>query len=83
MLFIPCISWCFGVSKRPYKKGVDFVDTFLNGLIFTDAEKCPQHHGNDWPQNQAEYADALEAEIHGKQGQQGVQSDLRPQNLGL
>ena len=56
---------------------------FLCGLIFTDTEKCPQHHGNDWPQNQAEYADALEAEIHGKQGQQGVQADLRPQNLGL
>lgn len=51
--------------------------------LFFHLEKGFQNNGNDGPDNQPQYTNAFEAEIHGKQRQQGMQTNLCSENLGL
>ena len=52
-------------------------------FFFPGLEICLKHHGNDRPQKQTPETDAFIAEVHGKQCQKRMQTNLCAKNFWL
>ena len=76
---IRVLAFLFSYEDAPKPKTL-----FLCGWrFFTGLEVCLQHHSDDRPQKQTPEADAFIAEVHGKQRQQWMQTNLCTKDFWL